>query len=125
MRMLTLLSIALVLVAGAAWAGETTTAPAAPAAAAPAAPAAKATTHEVQAEIVSVDVEKSTITIKTEKGQATAPAEGKAVASLKDLKPGQKVTLVCLDDEKGAHKSVTEIKEPAVEKASAPAATTK
>ena len=109
MRILSLLSIAFVLVAGAAWAGETA---AAPAAAAPVVEkaVAKATTHEVEAEIVSVDIEKSTLTIKTEKGQATAPAEGKAVASLKELKPGQKVTVVCQDDEKGEHKSVTEIK---------------
>jgi hypothetical protein len=67
-------------------------------------------THEVEAEVVSVDSAKSTITLKTEKGESTAPVEGKAQASLKDVKPGQKITAVCRDDEKGAHKAVTEIK---------------
>jgi hypothetical protein len=67
-------------------------------------------THEVEAEVVSVDSAKSTITLKTEKGESTAPVEGKAQASLKDVKPGQKITAVCRDDEKGAHQAVTEIK---------------
>ena len=68
-------------------------------------------THEVDAEIVSVDSLKNTVTIKTAKGDSTtAQVEGKAQASLKDLKPGQKVTLVCRDDDKGEHKAVTDIK---------------
>jgi multidrug resistance efflux pump len=69
-----------------------------------------AKTHDVEGEIVSVDSAKNTITIKTTKGESTAPVEGKAQTSLKDLKPGQKVTVTCRDDDKGAHKAVTEIK---------------
>ena len=67
-------------------------------------------THAFEAEIVSVDSAKNTITVKTDKGESTAPVEGKAVAEVKTVKPGQKVTLVCRDDEKGEHKAVTEIK---------------
>jgi len=66
--------------------------------------------HEVEAEVVSVDSVKNTVTIKTTKGESTAPVEGKAQISLKDLKPGQKVTVVCRDDDMGAHKAVTDIK---------------
>ena len=69
-----------------------------------------AKSHDVEAEIVSVDSVKNTITLKTTKGESTAPVEGKAQISLKDLKPGQKVTVTCRDDEKGEHKAVTEIK---------------
>jgi len=67
-------------------------------------------THEVEAEVVSIDSAKGTITLKTEKGESTAPVEGKAQASLKDVKPGQKITVVCRDDDKGSHKAVSEIK---------------
>ena len=70
----------------------------------------KGKTHEVEAEVVSVDAIKNTITIKGEKGEHTAPLEGKAVVEAKAVKPGQKVTLVCLDDDKGDHKAVTDIK---------------
>jgi cold shock CspA family protein len=116
MKKLTLL-LSVLFAASTAFAGETA-APATEAAEAPAAEAkaadAKPATHEVaDVEIVSVDPVKSTITIKTEKGEETAAVEGKAQAGLKDLKPGQKVTLVCQDDAKGDHKSVTEIKAPA------------
>src|SRR5262245_38824027 len=111
MKTLTLL-LSLVFAAGFTFAGEA----AKPAADTKAAAKATLNTHEVDAEVVSVDAEKNTITLKTEKGESKAPVEGKAVASLKDLKPGQKVTVVCRDDEKGAHQAVTEIKAPAVKK---------
>jgi multidrug resistance efflux pump len=68
-----------------------------------------AKTHDVEGEIVSVDSAKNTITIKTTGGESTSPVEGKAQTSLKDLKPGQKVTVTCRD-EKGEHKAVTDIK---------------
>jgi hypothetical protein len=71
---------------------------------------AKGKTHEVEAEVVSVDNVKNTITIKGEKGEQTAPLEGKAIADAKTVKAGQKVTLVCHDDDAGAHKAVTGIK---------------
>ena len=70
----------------------------------------KGKTHEAEVEVVSVDSMKNTITIKGEKGENTAPLEGKAIAEAKTVKPGQKITVVCRDDESGAHKAVTEIK---------------
>jgi hypothetical protein len=68
--------------------------PAAPdaAAAAPAESETKAKFHEAKAEVVSVDGEKKTITLKTAAGESTAPVDEKAQANLTDLKPGQKVT---------------------------------
>jgi hypothetical protein len=86
--------------------------PAAPdaAAAAPAESETKAKFHEAEAEVVSVDGEKKTVTLKTAAGESTAPVDEKAQANLADLKPGQKVTVVCRDDEKGEHKAVAEIK---------------
>lgn len=66
--------------------------------------------HDViAAEVISVDTAKNTITLKTDKGEVTAPAEGKAIASLKTVKAGDKVTVTCRD-ENGEHKAVTFIK---------------
>jgi hypothetical protein len=67
-------------------------------------------THEVEAEVVSVDAAKKTITIKTDTGESTAPVEGPAIAEAKVVKPGQKVTVVCRDGENGEHKAVVAIK---------------
>jgi hypothetical protein len=73
-------------------------------------------THDVQAEVVSVDFEKNLLTIKAEPANKIVPVEGKAVAALKTVKAGDKLTLTCKDDEKGEHKSVVDIKTPAAEK---------
>lgn len=67
-------------------------------------------THEVSVEIVSVDPVAKTVTIKGEKGNTTVAVEEKAVVQVKDLKAGQKVTLICLDDATGAHKAVAGVK---------------
>jgi hypothetical protein len=131
MKKLTLL-FAVLFAASVAIAAENTTtekaAPAAPKAdaAKPAhdtkAAAAKTTTHDVTAEVVSTDVTKKEITLKDEKGEShTAPVTGKAIASLKTVKAGDKVTVTCLDDEKGAHKAVTAIKPAAATDMKAPA----
>jgi hypothetical protein len=66
-------------------------------------------THDVTAEVVAVDAEKKTITIKGEPDNTTAPVEGKAIAALKTVKPGAKYVLTCRDDEHGAHQAVTAI----------------
>ena len=66
--------------------------------------------HDIQAEIVSVDVEKSTLTLKGEMANKTVPVEGKAVAALKTVKAGDKLTLTCKDNEKGEHQAVVDIK---------------
>jgi hypothetical protein len=62
-------------------------------------------------------VQKKTLTFTNDKGEnVTWPAEGKAVASLKTVKPGEKVTISYAVDANGAPKAATEIK------AAAPAA---
>ena len=67
--------------------------------------------HEVTAEVVSVDTDAKTITIKNEKGEASsAPVLEGALAALQTVKAGDKVTLTCLDDESGNHKGVIAIK---------------
>ena len=71
--------------------------------------AEKGKTHEVTAEVVSVDAEKNTITIKGEKENKTAPVDAKAAAVLKTVKPGDKVTLTCWDNAKGEHVKVVSI----------------
>jgi len=72
-------------------------------------------THEVNAEVVSVDAAAKTITVKGEKDNKTVPVDEKALASVKDLKAGQKVTLLCRDNEKGEHVAVTGVKTAAPE----------
>ena len=109
------LMLTLVFVAGVAMAKDAKTADASKAAAkadtAKAAPAAKGKTHEVTAEVVSVDTEKSTITIKgeTDKENKTAPVDAKAAGALKTVKAGDKVTLTCWDNAKGEHVKVVKI----------------
>lgn len=76
---------------------------------------AGAKTHEMTATVVSVNLEGKMITIKDEKGEEkTAPVIGKAVAELKTVHAGDKVTLTCQDKENGEHEGVSAIK---VEKA--------
>jgi hypothetical protein len=100
------LLLPLILVAGVAFAQETSKSTAA----AKAQQVAAMKTHEVTAEVVSVDTVKNTITLKGEMENSTAPVEGKALASLKTIKAGEKVTVTCRDNEKGEHQAVTEIK---------------
>jgi hypothetical protein len=121
------LLLSLVFVAGVAVADEVK-APQAPEKAAAAKTEAKAEhakavadkgkTHEVTAEVVSVDAEKNTITIKGEKENKTAPVDAKAAGALKTVKAGDKVTLTCWDNAKGEHEKVIAI---APAKAAAPA----
>jgi hypothetical protein len=67
-------------------------------------------THKVSAEVVSVDTMKNTLTVKsTDGGEKTVPVEGKAITTLKALKPGEKVDLTCRDNDKGEHQAVTAI----------------
>jgi glucose/arabinose dehydrogenase len=70
-------------------------------------------THEVEAEIVSYDAAKKTLTIKGTPDNKTVPVDAKAVASVKDLKAGEKVTLLCRDNDKGEHQGVAGVKHAA------------
>jgi len=66
-------------------------------------------THQVTAEVVSVDAEKSTITLKGEKENHTAPVDAKAAGALKTVKAGDKVTVTCWDNAKGEHEKIVAI----------------
>jgi tRNA threonylcarbamoyladenosine modification (KEOPS) complex Pcc1 subunit len=111
-----LMLLSLVFVAGAAIAEEAKkpveAAKPAPAAVAPVA-AAPVKSEAVEAEVVSVDATAKTITIKGEKENKTLTVDAKALASLKTVKAGEKVTLTV------ANNAVTEIKAAAA-KAAAP-----
>jgi len=107
MKKLALL-MTLAFVAGTAYAAQAP-APAAKPAEKPA-PATEVKTHDVAAEIVSVDVTAKTVTIKGEKANATIPVDEKGMAAVKELKAGQKATLICQDDAKGMHKAVVGVK---------------
>ena len=77
----------------------------------PAAALAAGKTHDMAAEVVSVDAKAKTITIKDEKGENhTAPLMGAAIGEAKALKAGDKVKCTCQDNEKGEHQGVTAIK---------------
>jgi hypothetical protein len=80
--------------------------------------------HHFTTEVVSTDVDKKEITIKSGKGEnRTAPVQGKAVASLKALTPGEKIAITYREDDKGDLQAVTAIK--AVKATSKKAASTK
>jgi hypothetical protein len=73
--------------------------------------AAKTTTHKLDAEVVSTDVEKKTITVKVDGAEKTAPVGPLAMYRLKKLKAGDKVVLTCKDDAAtGEHKEVSFIR---------------
>jgi Cu/Ag efflux protein CusF len=64
-------------------------------------------THDMKAEVVSVDEKAKMITIKDEKGEShTAPLLGAAINEAKSLKAGDKITCTCQDNEKGEHEGV-------------------
>jgi len=119
-----LLPLALVLTAGLAVAQAAETKPAAKAAtktSAPAkAPALKS--HVVEGEVVSSDFKAKTLTVKVSGEEKTVPVHGKAVSRLKTLKAGEKVSLTCMDNDKGEHQFVSAIK---LEKAAKAAPATK
>jgi len=67
-------------------------------------------THDVTVTVVSLDEKGKTITFTTETGeQKTAPVMGQAIAKLKSLKTGEKVTLTCTDKADGQHEGVSDI----------------
>lgn len=67
----------------------------------------KGKTHKESAEIVSVDFENKMIVLKDAKGEEhKAPVMGKALENLNTWKAGDKVTVLCQDDEKGEHQGV-------------------
>ena len=68
-------------------------------------------THEMTVEIVSVDKQSKTITIKDDKGATKAvPVLGNAARSLGNVRTGEMFTLTCQDNEKGEHQGITGIK---------------
>jgi hypothetical protein len=79
--------------------------------------AAAPKTHDVTTEVVAVDLQAKTMTIKAPDGNKTVPVADSALASIRTLKAGDQVVVTCLDDEKGAHQKVTAVKlAPKVEK---------
>ncbi len=73
--------------------------------------AAKAKTHVVVAEVVKIDAEAKTLTVKDDKGsEMTMPLAGKALTELKAVKVGEKVDLTCRDNDKGEHQAIVNIK---------------
>lgn len=72
--------------------------------------------HPVDAEVVSTDLEKMTITVKVDGAEKTAPVSSMAKIRLSKVKAGDKVILSCKDVD-GQHKEVVAIRA----KAAAPA----
>ncbi len=66
-------------------------------------------THDVTGAVVKSDAAAKTITLDVGGKEMTAKVEGEAVALLKDLKAGDKVTASCRDDANGAHQAITKI----------------
>jgi hypothetical protein len=80
----------------------------------PAAYAGAGKTHDMKAEVVSVDAKAKMITLKDEKGEShTSPLLGNALNEAKNLKPGDKVNVTCQDSDKGEHQGVKMIKKAA------------
>jgi hypothetical protein len=117
------LALALALAAGWALAQDAATqapAPVAPKTVDDLAKEKKATTfHTVNAEVVSADAAKMTITFKADGAEKTAPVSVLAKNRLTQVKAGDKVTLSCKDVE-GQHVQVVSIR-PATAAAVAPA----
>ncbi len=65
---------------------------------------------EITADVVAIDAEKKTITLKNASGEWTLPAEGAALESLKTLKAGDKVVATIRHDEKAAPAAIVAVK---------------
>ncbi len=71
----------------------------------------KKNVHDMTVEFVSADAKAKMITIKDESGESkTVPVMGAALKELGSLKGGEKITITCLDNDKGEHQGVTMIK---------------
>jgi hypothetical protein len=118
-----MLPLAMMLAAGVAVAqAETKPADTKSASKAPAAAKAPAhKTHPVEGEVVSADATAKTITVKIAGEDKTVPVHGKAATHLGSLKAGEKVTLTCVDNEKGEHQYVSAIKVNKTSSTAAPA----
>jgi len=101
MKKIPILFVALALVASVASAKGTATKTQA---------AAKTTSHAVSAEIVSTDAAAKTVTLKVADKSVTMPVQGKAITELPTFKAGDLVTATCLDNAKGEHQAITNLK---------------
>jgi Cu/Ag efflux protein CusF len=73
--------------------------------------APKVKTHIVNTEVVKADVAAKQITVKGPNNtEMTMPCQGKAIAELSSVKAGEKVDLVCQDNDKGEHQAIVGIK---------------
>ena len=74
-------------------------------------------THDIVAEIQSVDVNAKSLTYKDDTGKVgTAPVLPDAIEALKAVKPGDRVTLTCRDTDKGVHEGIVAIKRASIDK---------
>jgi len=95
MKKYTIVALALLLTASVAAAAPTK------------APAVALKTHVVATEVVKADVAAKTLTLKGENNtEMTMPCQGKAVAELKTVTPGEKVNVICQDNAKGEHLAI-------------------
>ncbi len=66
---------------------------------------------KLTAEVVSVDPMAKIITFKDDKGESrSAPAIKRAATYIRNLNPGDKAILTCLQDDKGEIKQITNFK---------------
>ena len=98
---LSILFVAIALVASVASAQGTTAKPK---------NASKAISHPVSAQVVSTDAKAKTITLKVGDNSMTMPVQGKAITELASFKAGDNVTAMCKDNAAGQHLAITDIK---------------
>jgi ribosomal protein S1 len=68
-------------------------------------------THDVKVTVVSTDAAAKTMTVKMDNGEEkTVPVMGAAINKMKNVKPGQQITCVCTDNDKGEHQGISDIK---------------
>lgn len=71
---------------------------------------AAAKTHDMNATVVSIDLETKELTFEDMDGKTmTAPVLEKALKAFEALKAGDKVTVTCQDTEEGKHEGISKI----------------
>ncbi len=66
-------------------------------------------THQATFEVVSVDLQAKTITLRADEQEWTLPVIGKALQKLENIEAGKTIKVTCQDNDDGEHQAILDI----------------